>query len=321
MVDDFEALDVFLSLTQTGSVQATADELGMTAPNVSRKLAKLERNIGRKLFDRSKRPLTMTRDARNILDAALRIREERARITNYCRSLQDEDTILIRMMIGNSQMRFAPDFIAEYAQMYPTIRFNMISPPDVEEFKAGKADLINLSGQAALTDCVELPRGKMIFVPVASPSYLERHGPVEHPSELAHHRVFSTLYPHRFDFVVRYPLVKNGLTMTFSAIETIRFSNVIMTHQAVLNGAGIAPCMPLALCIDDLEAGRLVPILNGWHRPAHTSVLACKKEDWKIRHIRLFATWWAQKLSAHERSCEKRLVDLFGRSFLTNLTH
>ena len=80
----------------------------------------------------------MTRDARNILDAALRIREERARIANYCRSLQDEDTILIRMMIGNSQMRFAPDFIAEYAQMYPTIRFNMISPPDVEEFKAGK---------------------------------------------------------------------------------------------------------------------------------------------------------------------------------------
>ena len=126
-------------------------------------------------------------------------------------------------MIGNSQMRFAPDFIAEYAQMYPTIRFNMISPPDVEEFKAGKADLINLSGQAALTDCVELPRGKMIFVPVASPAYLERHGAVEHPSELAHHRVFSTLYPHRFDFVVRYPLVKNGLTLTSPDEEVRRF--------------------------------------------------------------------------------------------------
>ena len=139
MVDDFEALEVFLSLAQTGSVQATAVELGLTAPNVSRKLAKLEHGIGRRLFDRSKRPLAMTRDGRNILDAATRIREERARIANYCRSLQDEDTILIRMMIGNSQLRFAPQYIAEYAQLYPSIRFNMISPPDVEEFKAGKA--------------------------------------------------------------------------------------------------------------------------------------------------------------------------------------
>ena len=37
MIDDFEALEVFLSLTQTGSVQATADELDLTAPNVSQK--------------------------------------------------------------------------------------------------------------------------------------------------------------------------------------------------------------------------------------------------------------------------------------------
>ena len=58
MIDDFEALEVFLSLTQTGSVQATADELDLTAPNVSRKLAKLEHSIGRKLFDRTRAPQT-----------------------------------------------------------------------------------------------------------------------------------------------------------------------------------------------------------------------------------------------------------------------
>jgi DNA-binding transcriptional LysR family regulator len=84
-----------------------------------------------------------------------------------------------------------------------------------------------------------------------------------------------------------------------------------MMHQAVLGGGGIGLSLPLFMVIEDLEAGRLVPVLNGWHRPSQQTYVACKKDDWKIRNIRLFATWWAQKLRAQELDSERRFVQLY----------
>ena len=72
---------------------------------------------------------------------------------------------------------------------------------------------------------------------------------------------------------------------------------------------------------DDLEAGRLVPVLGGWHRPSHQNYVVCKDDDWKIRQIRMFSNWWAQKLGDYEKECEARLIKLYGRKFFLNLIH
>lgn len=321
MITDIEALEVFASLCETGSVQKTATFLNMENSAVSRKLSKLEQEVGRSLFDRTKRPFMMTEDARIILSGVRKILEEKQSIEAYYRKQRNNEEMEIRMMFGNGHIDFAPRFIQEYSAKFPKLVFNMISPPDVKDFLAGRADIICLSGQAHLSDCINIPRGRMVFIPVASPDYIARHGEVMHPSELVNHRVYHNLYKQRYSFTSNYVLTKKGVTSSISAIDTIRFSNVEMTHRAVIDGGGIAPCMPIFLCIDDLESGRLVPVLNGWHRPSHLNYVACKKDDWKIKQIRTFATWWAKKLTEHERECEARLVKLYGRSFLLNLLH
>jgi DNA-binding transcriptional LysR family regulator len=225
-------------------------------------------------------------------------------------------------MIGNAHIHFAPKIIDEYTKLFPQTTFNIISPTDVDDFLAGKADIISLSGQAAeLPDTVMLPRGNMIFLPVASPEYIKQHGPIMHPDELVNHQVFCNLYRKRYDFDINFKLFKKDKSVAINADNSIRYSNVEMTHQAALDGLGVALSLPLFLCIDDLEAGRLVPVLNGWHRQSHTNYIACKKDDWKIRRIRNFADWYAKKLLAHEKECERRLVALYDRAFLLNLMH
>lgn len=84
--------------------------------------------------------------------------------------------MLIRVMIGNAHINFATKFILEYAEQFPKLRFNMLSPSDVPSFLEGKADVICLSAQAQLSNCIMLPRGRMIFVPVATPQYLKNTG-------------------------------------------------------------------------------------------------------------------------------------------------
>ncbi len=319
MINDIEALKVFAMLCQTGSIQKTAVFLGIENSAASRRIAKLERSIGRTLFDRTKRPFQMTDDAKLLQKPVKQILENLHQIENYYERQRNDESMLVRVMIGNGHINFATKFILEYANLLPKLRFSMIAPTNVDDFLAGKADVINLSGQASLLNCVKIPRGRMIFVPVASPAYIAEHGMVRNPDQLVGHRVFTNLLPDHMSFDKSFMLTKNGVSLNYSAISSIRFSNVEMSHRIVLDGGGIGLSLPLFLCIDDLEAGRLVPILDGWHRPSHFNFVVCKKDDWKIRQIRLFATWWARHCTDYEAECEARFKALFGNKYLSML--
>lgn len=319
MIDDIREFEIFILLSSLGSVQQVADALGIDKSTASRKLALLEKKLGIELFEHGRRPLVMNRNAHSIYASAKKILIEKQYIEDFCRRLRHTGEKTIRLMIGNAHIFFAPKLLAEYSLLKPSISFDVISPTDAQDFIDGKADVINLSGQAQLTNCVLIPRGHMVFIPVASPKYLKKHGQIHHPEQLKNHRVFSNLYSSRYDFDISYRLVKGNVSMDVKAVYNIRFSNICMTREAVLNGDGIALSLPLFLCIDDLEQGRLVPILNGWHRPSHINYVAYKKQDKNNSVIVDFANWWASKLTKYEKECETRLVNLYDQNFLKNL--
>jgi DNA-binding transcriptional LysR family regulator len=54
------ALEVFLSVCETGAMSSAARALGMTQPAVSQSIAELEKSMGFKLLDRNVRPLAVT---------------------------------------------------------------------------------------------------------------------------------------------------------------------------------------------------------------------------------------------------------------------
>ena len=142
----------------------TAQALGIDSPTASRKLTKLETQLGRQLINREKRPFEMTADACAIIGSVKRFWRSDSRLETYYRRLQSDDSMLIRVMIGNAHINFATKFILEYAEQFPKLRFNMLSPSDVPSFLEGKADVICLSAQAQLSNCIMLPRGRMIFI-------------------------------------------------------------------------------------------------------------------------------------------------------------
>ena len=61
-------LEVFESLARTGSVAATANELGLSAPAVSQQMKNLAAALGAELLDNSRRPMTLTPAGRLFLD-------------------------------------------------------------------------------------------------------------------------------------------------------------------------------------------------------------------------------------------------------------
>jgi DNA-binding transcriptional LysR family regulator len=63
-------LEVFESLARTGSVAATASELGLSAPAVSQQMKNLSHALGVELLDHSRRPMTLTPAGRLFLERA-----------------------------------------------------------------------------------------------------------------------------------------------------------------------------------------------------------------------------------------------------------
>lgn len=314
--DTIAEWQVFESLSRTRSVTQTADELGIKPSSVTAHLQRLEAICGQKLLRRDTRPFTLTHTAVSIAKDVSELLSAHNHIERIFAEKADEGSAILRIMVGNSFRRFAPRLLVHYAKQHPNLHINVIAPIDINEFLAEKADIIAVSGQVVLPDTVMLPRGRMISVPIASPAYIKEHGEIQHPSELKNHRIFSNLYENRYSFKAHYPLQKGEEMITFSGIETIRLSSVDMVLQAVRDSLGVSPSVPLFHCIDDLERGTVVPVLNGWHRPCRPNYIVCRKSDWNIGYIRDFMHWWSEELTAIETAAENRFESLFGRELL-----
>ena len=59
---DIRVLEYFVVAAQEGSITRAAELLHVSQPTVSRQLMELEEELGRKLFDRSKRSVTLTQE-------------------------------------------------------------------------------------------------------------------------------------------------------------------------------------------------------------------------------------------------------------------
>ena len=70
---DLHKLEVFLQVAQAGSFRAAAERLFITQPGVSQHIQDLERSLGRPLFHRGPKGVTLTLEGRTLRDYAERI--------------------------------------------------------------------------------------------------------------------------------------------------------------------------------------------------------------------------------------------------------
>ena len=71
---ELASLEAFLAIAETGSFSAAGERLHLTQPAVSKRIAVLEAQLGRRLFDRIGREVALTEAGRALLPRAGRIR-------------------------------------------------------------------------------------------------------------------------------------------------------------------------------------------------------------------------------------------------------
>lgn len=123
---ELSELKAFISVAEVGSFSRAAEQLYLTQPAVSKRVASLEHKTGTRLFDRIGRRITLTEAGRQLLPRARHILLEMADLQRSISNLSGEVSGTLTM--GTSHhigLRRLPPVLKRFSQQYPQVTLDI----------------------------------------------------------------------------------------------------------------------------------------------------------------------------------------------------
>jgi len=140
---DNQNLKAFITVANSGSFSESAEQLHLTQSAISKRIAQLEHQIGKKLFDRIARQVTLTEAGTELLPRALRILQEYENALQAINDLSGEASGTLRLAISHHLgLHRLPPVLKQFAQQYPNVTL------DIEFMDSEKAYEQVLHGQS-----------------------------------------------------------------------------------------------------------------------------------------------------------------------------
>jgi DNA-binding transcriptional LysR family regulator len=244
-------LEAALAIMRLGSFRAAALELGMSTTALSNAIAKLERQLGVRLFNRTTRSVSPTDAGRAFAEQVGPALETIQGAMNNARSHQKtpSGTLRINAFATAAREILAP-LVLECLARYPQVHVDLVTEGRLVDVVAAGFDTIAIS----------LGRARRIRV-VASPAYFEVNDVPRVPKDLLAHSCIRVRMPN--GALYRWPFEKDGEAIQIDVNGPITLDEATLSRIAVLEGVGIGYFME-ADVRDDIAAGRLVSVLEDW---------------------------------------------------------
>ncbi|TCK30759.1 DNA-binding transcriptional LysR family regulator [Ancylobacter aquaticus] len=256
--DRARELDVFSTVARTGSFSAAGRVLGLTPSAVSRTIDRIEARLGVRLLIRTTRALTLTAEGQSYLAAARRILAD---LDEAERVIADQGAPRGRLRVSaafsHGRLCIVP-LLGDFVRRYPHILIDISLTDAVVDVAAGQADVAIRFGPLADSALTARRLGENGRAVVASPSYLQRHGTPQVPEDLLRHNCLNFNF-RRAEPV--WPFRRDGRDYAMTVTGTIEANNGETLGQLAADGVGIARVGNFGV-VDDLAAGRLVPLLE-----------------------------------------------------------
>lgn len=252
-----ERMLTFAGVVDAGSFTAAAERLGCSKAHVSQQISRLEDALGIQLLFRTTRRLELTEAGRTFLSYCRQMQNTADSAHRAVDALRGEMTGVIRMTMpvsfGEAILR---DLVTPFLELYPAVDFQIELENRVTDLRAGHFDLALRTPAPADEDLVALRLTDYQELLCASPSYLERGGPVRTPEALTAHRLLVNR--HSRDRAWR--LRRGSETVDVPIGRQMVMNHYALLRRAALAGLGIAR-LPTYLVREDLKSRRLERIL------------------------------------------------------------
>lgn len=257
-------LGFFYQLAKSGSLTATAREMNLTPPAVSKRLAQLEARLGVRLLNRTTRKVSLTEEGELYYREAARILSDIEQLEQTVASRRAAPRGLVRVnaTFGFGHCYLAPA-ISRFVRAYPEVRVQLQLTDKPINLADEGYDVGIRFGRLEDASLIARRIAGNRHLLVAAPSYLKRHGTPKHPSELAKH---DCLVIRENDAYGVWKFTQKSETETVRVSGTLASNNGEVVRNWALEGHGIILRSEWDVA-DHLQRGKLVEILPNWRGP------------------------------------------------------
>jgi DNA-binding transcriptional LysR family regulator len=249
-------IKAFLATARTGSFSAAARDIGIAPSVVTKRVTRLEHEIGSRLFVRSTRRLSLTAEGERLRP---RLQLLVGELEEALSGVQPEE----RGLVGRLRLKapttvgslFVGASIARFQKANPNLTIELVlADRSVNPLEEG-FDLAMGALPTAYAHVIDVPLCAYERVLVAAPDYVARHGAPQAPTDLAEHDclIFLPVGP-SWSFETE----GGPATVDVHASFSVNDSSVLLA--AALEGAGVT-VIPRYLARAGLADGRLVQLL------------------------------------------------------------
>lgn len=251
---DMEDLRTFVEVADSGGVSAAAQRLGISKSMVSRRLGRLEAELGVQLVARTTRGAALTEAGAIFRDHAARISSE----FDLAREMilpagELRGTLRIAAPLSFGPTHFAP-VLAKLAQRHPQLHVHSSYTDRFVDLIAEGFDCAIRVGYLQSSNLIARRIGPLYGKLLASPDYIRRHGAPETLAEFSTHQALQ----HGTE---AWQLMDGDTMVTVNPSGRFKADNGVAVVAAALAGLGIAR-LPDGLTDEHVASGALVPVLT-----------------------------------------------------------
>jgi DNA-binding transcriptional LysR family regulator len=181
-------LGFFVLLVRKGNLSAAAQELNLSPPAVSKRLAKLEDRLGVRLLNRTTRRISLTSEGEAYFQSAVQIMREIEDLEQRVTNASETPSGLLRI---NATFGFGREYVApvisEFSHLYPDVEIQLLLTDIPMNMVEEGIDLgIRFGGLPNSRIRARKLQGNRRFL-CASPAYIKKHGAPKTLTDLINH--------------------------------------------------------------------------------------------------------------------------------------
>lgn len=278
---NWDNLRIFLAVARSQSALEAASRLEMDHSTITRRLHRLEKEMGSKLFDRTTQGHVLTPAGHRLLESVERIEDNLAAVEAEIGG--DSGLLTGQVRLGATEgfgSFFLAPQLAEFTTRHPAMSIDLLAVPRFVNLSKREADLaisIERPQSGAYVVCKLSDYRLQLY---ATRQYLDSHPTISTLSDLAEHRFIGYVDELAFSAELRY-LGK----LAPGAPVPLRCTSVVAQFHAARQGRGLAvlPCFMGNTCKE------LIPVLPGSAELIRSFWLIVPSERREIARVR--ALW------------------------------
>jgi LysR family transcriptional regulator, regulator for bpeEF and oprC len=263
---DLNDVRVFEKVAGTGGFAAAARALGMPKSSVSRCIARLEEELGARLFQRTTRDVALTPAGEELKERCAGILQRLEEAVNGVRSATSPPRGVLRVSCAiGFGINVLADELPAFMARYPGLKLSLDLTTRVVDLLADPVDVAVRLGPMPDSGLISVRLGAMTRHLCAAPAYLERRGTPASLDELAEH---DTVDMPGVDGRPRaWTFSRDDETREVEVVPRVRVNEALALHKLVCNGAGIGVISGY-MCAPAFASQKLVRLLPEWSLPS-----------------------------------------------------